>query len=69
MPARSLLTGASSGCPIVDPGVAAAPLLALMFTLWKLEQKSPALVRMLNFGTKNVPPFSYPNDPISFLSS
>jgi hypothetical protein len=69
MPARSLLTGASNACPIVDPGVVGAPQLVLMFTLWKLEQKSLALVRMLNFGAKNAPPVSYPNDPISFLSS
>jgi len=52
-----------------DGSVTQCAIVSSSFNNAELEQKILARVRMLNFGAKNVPPFSYPNYPISFLSS
>lgn len=52
-----------------DGSVTRCAIVSSSFSDPDLEQKILARVRMLNFGAKNVPPFSYPDYPISFLAS
>lgn len=52
-----------------DGSVTRCAIVSSSFNNAELEQKILARVRLLNFGAKNVPPFSYPNYPISFLAS
>jgi TonB family protein len=52
-----------------DGSVTSCSIVSSSFADADLEQKILQRVRMLNFGAKNVPPFSYPNYPISFLAS
>ena len=52
-----------------DGSVTRCSIVSSSFNNAELEQKILARVRLLNFGAKNVPPFSYPNYPISFLAS
>jgi periplasmic protein TonB len=51
--------GTVTGCSIVSSSFADPDL----------EQKILQRVRMINFGAENVPVFSYPDYPISFLAS
>lgn len=52
-----------------DGSVTSCSIVSSSFNSPELEQKILARVRQLNFGAKNVPPFSYPNYPISFVAS
>lgn len=52
-----------------DGSVTRCSIVSSSFNNAELEQKILARVRVLNFGAKPVPPFSYPNYPISFLAS
>ena len=52
-----------------DGSVTSCAIVSSSFNNAELEQKILARVRMLNFGAKNVPPFDYPDYPISFLAS
>ncbi len=52
-----------------DGSVTSCSIVSSSFNSPELEQKILARVRLLNFGAKNVPPFSYPNYPISFVAS
>ena len=52
-----------------DGSVTSCTIVSSSFNNTELEQKILARVRMLNFGAKNVPPFDYPDYPISFLAS
>ena len=52
-----------------DGSVTRCAIVSSSFNNADLEQKILARVRLLNFGAKKVPPFSYPNYPISFLAS
>ena len=52
-----------------DGSVTRCDLVSSSFGNPDLEQKILQRVRMLNFGAKNVPPYTYSNYPINFLSS
>lgn len=52
-----------------DGSVTRCELVSSSFGNPDLEQKILQRVRMLNFGAKNVPPYTYANYPISFLPS
>lgn len=52
-----------------DGSVARCELVSSSFDDAALEQKILQRVKLLNFGAKNVPPYTYPNYPISFLPS
>lgn len=52
-----------------DGSVTRCDLVSSSFENPELEQKIIARVRMLNFGAKNVPPYTYSNYPINFLPS
>jgi TonB family protein len=50
-----------------DGSVTRCELVSSSFGNADLEQKILQRVRMLNFGAKNVPPYTYSNYPINFL--
>lgn len=52
-----------------DGSVTRCELVSSSFDNAELEQKILQRVKLLNFGAKNVPPFTYPNYPINFLPS
>ncbi len=52
-----------------DGSVTRCELVSSSFGNPELEQKILQRVRMLNFGAKNVPPYTYANYPINFLPS
>lgn len=52
-----------------DGSVTRCDLVSSSFGNPDLEQKILQRVRMLNFGAKNVPPYTYSNYPINFLPS
>lgn len=52
-----------------DGSVTRCELVSSSFENPELEQRILARVRMLNFGPKDVPPYTYANYPINFLPS
>lgn len=52
-----------------DGSVTRCELVSSSFANPALEQKLLARIRQMNFGAKDVPPFTYPNYPIDFLPS
>jgi len=52
-----------------DGSVTRCDLVASSFSDAELEQKILQRVKLLNFGAKNVPAYTYPNYPIHFLPS
>jgi outer membrane biosynthesis protein TonB len=52
-----------------DGSVTRCDVVSSSFSDPDLEQKILQRVKLLNFGAKNVPPYTYPNYPLNFLPS